>query len=336
MPLDLRVFTEPQQGAGYDDQLAVAQATERLGFDGFFRSDHFLAMGADGAPGPTDSWTTLAGLARETDRIRLGTLVTSATFRHPGVLAVQVAQVDQMSGGRVELGLGAGWFEAEHAAIGVPFPPRRIARLEEQLEILTGLWGTPDGERFTYEGEYYRLLDSPGLPKPAQRPLPIVVGGNGPRRTPALAARFAAEYNASFPAVDDLPTLYGRVRAACEELGRDPGELTYSVALTACVGADEAEYRRRAAAIGRDPGELRTTGVAGTVDEVVDVLGRIAGHGTGRVYLQVLDLHDLGHLELIAGEVVPRLGDGDGGPRRPSGSDRPGHRGEGRQGQPAR
>jgi alkanesulfonate monooxygenase SsuD/methylene tetrahydromethanopterin reductase-like flavin-dependent oxidoreductase (luciferase family) len=213
-----------------------------------------------------------------------------------------------MSGGRVELGLGAGWFEAEHAAVGVPFPQRRIARLEEQLEILTGLWATPEGERFSYEGEHYHLADSPGLPKPAQRRLPVIVGGNGPRRTPALAARFAAEYNASFPAVDELPTLYGRVRAACEDRGRDPGELVYSVALTVCGGVDEVEYRRRAEAIGRDPGELRTTGVAGTVDEVVDVLGRLAAHGAGRVYLQVLDLHDLEHLELIAGEVVPQLG----------------------------
>jgi F420-dependent oxidoreductase-like protein len=307
VPLDLRIFTEPQQGASYDDQLAVARATQQLGFDGFFRSDHFLAMGVDGAPGPTDAWTTLAGLARETERIRLGALVTSATFRHPGILAVQVAQVDQMSGGRVELGLGAGWFEAEHAALGVPFPRRRIARLEEQLEIITGLWDTPEGERFSYEGEHYRLVDSPGLPKPAQRPLPIVVGGNGPRRTPALAARFATEYNASFPAVDDLPTLYGRVRAACQKRGRDPGELTYSAVLTVCVGGDEQEYRRRAAAIARDPGDLRTEGVAGTVDDAVDTLGRVADHGSGRVYLELLDLQDLEHLELIAAEVVPRL-----------------------------
>ncbi|WP_447646153.1 LLM class flavin-dependent oxidoreductase [Nocardioides zeae] len=145
--MDLRIFTEPQQGATYDDLLAVAQETERLGFDAFFRSDHYLHMSGDGLPGPTDAWTTLAGLARETSTIRLGTLMTSATFRHPGVLAIQVAQVDQMSGGRVELGLGAGWFEGEHAAYGIPFPDtrERFDRYAEQLEIVTGLWATPEG-----------------------------------------------------------------------------------------------------------------------------------------------------------------------------------------------
>src|SRR5665647_3427779 len=241
--MDLRIFTEPQQGATYDDLLAVAQATERFGFDGFFRSDHYLAMGdSDGLPGPTDAWTTLAGLARETSRIRLGTLVTAATFRHPGVLAIQVAQVDQMSGGRVELGLGAGWYAAEHAAYGIPFPERRFGILTEQLEVITGLWRTPIGQRFDYAGEHYTLVDSPALPKPLQRPrvapgrpgVPIIMGGSG-------------------------------------------------------------------------PAELRLQGVAGTVGEAVDRLGRLAELGVPRVYLQVLDLHDLDHLELVAREVLPQL-----------------------------
>ena len=149
--MDLRIFTEPQAGASYEQLLTVAQATERLGFDAFFRSDHFLTMGGDGLPGPTDAWVTLGALARETSRIRLGTLVTSATFRLPGLLAISVAQVDAMSGGRVELGLGTGWFEAEHTAYGVPFPPlaERYERLTEQFEILTGLWRTPLGETFS-------------------------------------------------------------------------------------------------------------------------------------------------------------------------------------------
>src|SRR5690554_4955256 len=217
--MDLRIFVEPQQGASYGDQLALAQHAERLGFSGFFRSDHYLRMGdGDPGPGPTDAWTTLAGLARETSRIRLGTLVSSATFRHPGVLAIQVAQVDDMSGGRVELGLGAGWFAAEHEAYGIPFPQRRFGLLTEQLEVVTGLWRTPVGERFDHAGEHYALTDSPALAKPVQRVavgpdgrlgespgVPIIVGGLGPRRTPALAARFAAEYNASFPEIDELP-----------------------------------------------------------------------------------------------------------------------------------
>lgn len=313
--MDLRIFTEPQQGASYEDLLRVAQATERLGFDAFFRSDHYLHMGSgDGLPGPTDAWTTLAGLARETERIRLGTLVSSATFRHPGVLAIQVAQVDQMSGGRVELGLGAGWFAAEHEAYGIPFPDKRFGILTEQLEVLTGLWSTPVGERFGHRGDHYTLTDSPALPKPAQHGgrdgaagVPVIVGGNGPRRTPALAARFAAEYNAAFPEIADIPGAFGRVRAACEEIGRPADDLVYSVALVLAVGADEAELARRASAIGREPAELREHGVAGTVAEAVDRLGALGEMGVERVYLQVLDLHDLDHLELVAREIAPHV-----------------------------
>lgn len=318
--MDLRIFTEPQQGATYDDLLAVAQATERLGFDAFFRSDHFLSMSRPGLPGPTDAWTTLAGLARETSRIRLGTLVTSVTFRHPGVLAVQVAGVDQMSGGRVELGLGAGWFAREHEAYGIPFPAKRFGILTEQLEVVTGLWRTPVGETFTHVGEHYTLTESPALPKPVQTAavhdgvrlpgatgVPVIVGGNGPARTPALAARFASEYNAAFPEVADVPALFGRVRAACEEIGRPADDLVYSVALVMCVGADESELARRAAAIGRDVAELREHGVAGTVAEAVDRLGGLRDAGVERVYLQTLDLGDLDHLELVAAEVVPQL-----------------------------
>lgn len=306
--MDLRIFTEPQQGATYDDILAVAQATEELGFDAFFRSDHFLAMGGDGLPGPTDAWLTLAALARETSRITLGTLVTSVTFRHPGLLAVQVAQVDQMSGGRVELGLGTGWFAEEHAAYGVPFPAKRFGMLEEQLEIITGLWSTPVGERYSFDGTHYTLTDSPALPKPVQSPVPVIVGGNGPRRTPALAARFGTEFNAAFPEIDDIPQMFARVRAACEAVGRPADDLTYSAALVMCVGADEAEFSRRAAAIGREPAELREHGIAGTVSEVVDRLGTLAEHGASRVYLQALDLADLDHLDLVAREVAPQLG----------------------------
>lgn len=314
--MDLRIFTEPQQGASYDDLLAVARATEDLGFDAFFRSDHFLAMGGDGLPGPTDAWTTLAGLARDTERIRLGTLVSSATFRHPGVLAVQVAQVDQMSGGRVELGLGAGWFAQEHAAYGIPFPDKRFGLLTEQLEVITGLWQTPVGERFGYAGEHYTLTDSPALPKPVQQRavggaapgVPVIVGGSGPRRTPALAARFASEFNSSFPELADIPDRFARVRSACEEIGRAADDLVYSVALVLCVGKDEAELARRAQAIGREPAELREHGVAGTVSEAVDRLGWLADQGVQRIYLQVLDLHDLDHLDLVAREVAPRLG----------------------------
>ncbi|MDD9206141.1 LLM class F420-dependent oxidoreductase [Georgenia sp. 10Sc9-8] len=306
--MDLRIFTEPQQGASYDDQLALARRTEHLGFSAYFRSDHFMRMGdGDPLPGPTDSWVTLAGLARETSTVRLGTLVTSATFRYPGMLAVQVAQVDAMSGGRVELGLGTGWFGAEHAAYGVPFPERRFGPFEEQLEILTGMWGTPVGERFSFAGEHYQLTDSPALPKPVQDPLPLIIGGGGKRRTPRLAARYATEHNQSFPEKEAIAPQVRRVRAACEEIGRDPEDLVYSVALVLCAGADEAEVARRARAIGREVPELREHGLAGTPAEIVDGLASLAEQGISRVYLQCLDIRDLDHLDLVAAEVMPHV-----------------------------
>ncbi|MFC9998738.1 LLM class F420-dependent oxidoreductase [Nocardia sp. NPDC127526] len=307
--MDLRIFTEPQQGASYDTLRTVAKATEDLGYDAFFRSDHYLAMGdADGLPGPTDAWITLAGLARETSRIRLGTLVTAATFRHPGVTAIQVAQVDAMSGGRVEFGFGAGWFEAEHAAYGIPFPADKFPRYEEQLAVITGLWSTPLGEKFSYAGEHYTLTDSPALPKPAQPKIPVLIGGTGAKRTPRLAARYADEFNAPFQSPEASADLFDRVRKAAKEAGRDPNELTYSNALVACVGASDAEVARRAAAIGREVDELKTNGLAGSPDEVVEKIGRYAETaGTTRIYLQILDLGDLDHLELIADKVMSRL-----------------------------
>lgn len=307
---ELRIFTEPQQGATYDDLLAVAQTAERLGFGAFFRSDHYLGMGTAGLPGPTDAWLTLAALARETSTIRLGTLMTSATFRHPGPLAISVAQVDQMSGGRVELGLGAGWFEAEHTAYGIPFPDvrERFDRFAEQLAVIRGLWTTPEGERFAHDGEHYPISDSPALPKPVQRPHPpILVGGLGKRRTPALAAAYADEFNLPFVGLDRTREQFARVRAACEAIERDPGELVWSNALVVCVGRDDAEVARRAEAIGREPDELRAHGVAGTPQQAVETIAAYAAAGAQRVYLQVLDLGDLDHLELIAAEVLPHV-----------------------------
>ncbi|GAB7007741.1 LLM class F420-dependent oxidoreductase [Nocardioides sp. AN3] len=310
--MDLRIFTEPQQGATYDDLLAVATTAEELGFGAFFRSDHYLTMGGDGLPGPTDAWVTLAGLARETRRIRLGTLVTSATFRLPGPLAIAVAQVDQMSSGRVELGLGAGWFGAEHEAYGIGFPDtrERFDRLEEQLEVITGLWAT-DGD-YDFTGKHYEVVRSPGLPKPVQRGgcrggLPVIIGGHGKKRTPALAAAYADEFNVPFASVEDVSTQFGRVRDAVDAAGRPADSMTYSTALVVCVGGDEAEVERRAAAIGRETGELRQNGVAGTPEEAIATLTAYAEVGVERVYLQVLDLADLDHLRLIAAEVMGRV-----------------------------
>jgi len=273
--VEICTFIEPQNGATYDDQLAFAQATEELGFHGFFRSDHYLAFAGSGMPGPSDSWTILAGLARETTRIRLGTLVSSATFRHPGVLAIQVANVDAMSGGRVELGLGAGWNEAEHAAYGIPFPARRFGLLEEQLAIITGLWAS-DGP-FDFGGEHYRLDGAPALPKPVQARVPVIVGGGGPTRTPALAARFATEYNFFDREPSVAAERFATVRVAAEAAGRDPEELRYSV--------------------------VKSLGDGIALREVAAKVAHARSLGVDRLYLQFLDHLDLGYLESVA-EVV--------------------------------
>jgi F420-dependent oxidoreductase-like protein len=309
--VDFRVFVEPQQGASYADQLAVAQAAESLGFSAFFRSDHYLAMSGDGQPGPTDSWVTLGGIARETSTIRLGTLVTSATFRHPGPLAISVAQVDEMSGGRVEFGIGTGWFEKEHLAYAIPFPPlrERFARLTEQLELITGLWGAPVGETFDYAGTHYAVNNSPALPKPVQRPHPpIIIGGSGATRTPRLAATFADEYNVPFAPMDTISTQFDRVRAAVDAVGRPADSMTYSAAFVVCAGRDEAEIAKRAAAIGREVEELQSNSpLAGTPAQIVDQLGAYAGIGLQRVYLQLLDMSDLDQLQFFADEVQRQL-----------------------------
>ena len=306
--MDLRIFTEPQQGASYDELLAVAQRAETLGFDAFFRSDHYLKFGeATGLPGPTDAWVTLGAIARETKRIRLGTLVTAATFRYPGPLAISVAQVDQMSGGRVELGIGAGWYDAEHAAYAIPFPStgERFERLEDQLAIITGMWEAPEGETFSYEGRHHAVVDSPGLPKPVQRPRPpIIIGGWGAKRTPRLAATYADEFNVPFSPVDAFAGQIEHVVRACEAAGRDPATMVRSVATIACVGSDEAEYATRAEAIGHEPGELRVNAIAGLPEEAAEKVAAFAAAGAGRCYLQVLDVRDLEHLDLLASALM--------------------------------
>ncbi len=315
--MDLRIFTEPQQGAAHADLLAVARATRDGGFSAFFRSDHILRMGdGPGLPGPSDSLVNLGAIAAQVPDIRFGTLVASATFRHPSMTAIATAQIDDISGGRMELGLGSGWYEAEHTAYGIDFGASfgdRFDRLTEQLEVITGLWATPEGGSFRYTGRHYRLDGAPGLPKPRQTgasgtpKLPIIVGGHGPRRTPALAARFADEFNVGFVDLDSTVAQFERVRQACGRAGRDPASLVYSTAHTVCVGRDEAEFERRAAAIGRTPQEARTSPFAGTVREVVDTVHAWHAAGVQRGYLQVMDLTDLDHIALVGAEVLPAV-----------------------------
>ncbi|WP_154942065.1 LLM class F420-dependent oxidoreductase [Micromonospora palomenae] len=308
------VFVEPHRGASYDDQLRFARLVEAGGFDGFLRADHYQAMGDEpGLPGPTDAWLTLAALARETTRIRLGTLVTSATFRLPGPLAVMVAQVDQMSGGRVELGIGAGWYEREHTSYGIPFPAvgERFDRLAEQLEIVTGLWRTPVGDTYTHLGDHYRLVDAPALPKPVQRPgPPVIVGGRGPKRTPELAARYADEFNMPFKSVEETAAAYERVREACDRTGRaESGRapLVLSAGVVVAIGRTDAEARRRAAPLHVKSALPPEDPVVGSPAQLIDRLGEFAAIGATRVHLRLIELDDLDHLELIAGEVLPQL-----------------------------
>jgi F420-dependent oxidoreductase-like protein len=309
--MELRIFCEPQQGASYVDILALALAAEEGGFGAFFRSDHYLKMGqVSGLPGPTDAWITLAGLARDTSRIRLGTLLSSATFRLPGPLAITVAQVDAMSGGRIELGLGAGWFEQEHSAYGIAFPTLRdrFEKLEEQLTIISGLWSTEVGATFDFSGKHYSLSNSPALPKPVQTPRPpIIVGGHGRKVTPRLAAKFADEFNVPFAPYEVCRSQYKLVDEACQAIGRDPHSIVHSAALVVCCGQDESEIARRALNIGRDVTELKENGIAGTPAEVVGRMLHFGELGISRLYLQVLDMKDLDHVRLIAEEVLPRV-----------------------------
>jgi len=307
--VELRTFTEPQQGAAYDDLLAVALASEAAGYAGFMRSDHYLVMGGgSGLPGPTHAWITLAGLARDTNTIRLGTLVSPATFYQPGPLAIAVAQVDQMSGGRIDFGFGAGWYEAEHGAYGLDFPEigERFDRYEEYLEQIVGLWSTPEGETYSHQGQFHSFTDSPALPKPTQRPgPPVIIGGRGKTRTPRLVARYASDFNVPFMALADIAETIARVDAACEAIDRDPSTVVKSAALIACVGATGADIKRRAAAIGRDVDELGKKGVAGTYDEAIAKLADYAAAGIDRVYLQFMDPADLDHVSEIGANVLP-------------------------------
>jgi F420-dependent oxidoreductase-like protein len=305
--MKLRVLLEAHHGATYAQTLALARATEEAGFEGFFRSDHYLGVEA-GNPRfePTDSWTTLAGLARDTERVRLGTLVTAATFRLPGVLAVTTATVDAMSGGRVELGLGAAWYAQEHARFGIPFPPigERFDRLEEQLAIVTGLWTTPAGEPFSFAGKHYQLQEARNFPRPVQSPRPpIIVGGGGPRRTPALAARFADEFNGGFG--DGVAERFARFRRICEETGRDPATVRLSAVLPVFCGADEAEAARRSATMAGHP--LQRAAACGRPDAVVARIEDLAEAGARTVYFHIFDAEDVEHIRLLGAEVLPRV-----------------------------
>ncbi|MEQ3549569.1 TIGR03560 family F420-dependent LLM class oxidoreductase [Pseudonocardia nematodicida] len=300
---------EPRHGARYDEILALARATEAAGFDAFFRSDHLMGVDPrDPAYRPTDCWTTLGGLARDTRRVRLGALVGAATFREAGLLATIVASVDEMSGGRVELGLGTGWYEREHAAFGIPFPPtgRRFDRLDEQLAVVTGLWrAARTGTPFSFDGEHHRIDDNHSPPHPVQTPHPpVIVGGTGPKRTPAIAARYADEFNGALGR-GDLADRYAVFDRACEAIGRDPATARRSAVLPVACGASAAEVERRGAVIGSEL--MRAHAAIGGPQHLVDRIAGLADSGADTVYLHVYDIHDLDHIALIGAEVLPHV-----------------------------
>ncbi|MFC5233946.1 LLM class F420-dependent oxidoreductase [Pseudonocardia zijingensis] len=305
----MRVLMEPRHGARYADIKALALATEEAGFDAFFRSDHLMGVDpADPSYLPTDCWTTLGGLARDTTRVRLGSLVTAATFREPGLLAAIVASVDDMSGGRVELGIGTGWYEREHQAFGIPFPSRRerFDRLEEQLAVITGLWSGPG---CTFAGTHHRIADNRTPPRPVQRPHPpIIVGGSGPKRTPAIAARYATEFNGALTlggGTEALRERFANFTRACAAIGRDPADAHRSAVLPVACGATPAETERRAAVIGSEL--MRANAAIGSPAQVAERIGELADAGADTVYLHIYDIHDLDHIALIGAEVLPHV-----------------------------
>jgi F420-dependent oxidoreductase-like protein len=304
----LRILLEPHHGATYKQILSLAQAAEEAGFDAFFRSDHYLGIDAgDTTYQPTDSWTTLAGLAVQTNQVRLGTLVNASTFRLPGQLAVEVATVDQMSGGRAELGIGAAWYEREHQYFGIPFPAlsERFDRLEEQLAILTGIWDTRPGERFSFEGKYYQVQDCASIPRWASRPK-IIIGGAGVKRTPTLAAKYADEFNGALGL--DLRARYANFRRICEDVvGRDPAGVRLSATVPTCIGAGPADLERRKESLGEPGARLLAAGVTGYADDLVAVIEDLAGQGADTVYLHVYGPSDVAHIELLGEQVVSRF-----------------------------
>jgi F420-dependent oxidoreductase-like protein len=313
----LCLMIEGQEDVTWPQWIALAETCERVGLEGLFRSDHYVSVDEGATRGSLDAWTTLAGLAARTERIRLGTMVSPATFRHPSVLGRAATTVDHISGGRAELGLGAGWYEREHRAFGFPFASlgERMEVFEEQTEIIVGQWTT---ESFSYSGRHYRLDDCAALPRPLQRPHPpVIIGGSGKRRTVEVAARLGQEYNVVGPTVDECRALRGRMDEACARHGRDPATLVLSAMCTVVVGADTAEAEARAQRLvdlGFEQGDgasllaqNRDTWVCGTVDEAVTRLRELADAGVERMMLQHLLHDDLDAVELFGRELVPAV-----------------------------
>jgi F420-dependent oxidoreductase-like protein len=314
------LMIEGQEDVTWEQWLALAEATERLGFDALFRSDHYAGI-PDGGLGALDAWATIAALGARTRTLRLGTLVSPATFRHPSVLAKSVVTADHVTGGRVEAGMGAGWFEREHTEFGFPFSPvpERMDVLEEQVEIVHRSWDRSEPE-LTFEGRHYRLEGCRALPKPVQEPHPpLILGGQAGPRSAALAARWADEYNVNFATLDQIRERRVRLDVACAAAGRDPASLRYSLMAGTLVGANEEELLGRAARLMEVDGEkgdpkawiegLRDEWIVGTIQEVLDRLGELARAGVQRVMLQHRLHDDLEAVAQIAEQIIPAVRD---------------------------
>jgi F420-dependent oxidoreductase-like protein len=313
--MDLCLMIEGQEGVSWPQWLDLAGACEQHGIGTLFRSDHYMSLdGQHPERGSLDAWGTLCALAAATTTLRLGTMVSPATFRHPSQLAKIVTTADHVSGGRVELGLGAGWHEREHAAYGFPFAPMRIRLdvLEEQLQIVLGTWGSGPDQPLRFEGEHYHLDDLDAQPGPVQTPHPpLIMGGSGGRRSAALAARYADEYNTPFPALDEVRERRAALERACADAGREM--LPFSVMTGVVLGADEAELRDRAARLEERSGFARLVEeppsgwIVGTIEAAAEQLGALAAAGVDRVMCQHLLHDDLDAVALIGEQLAPAV-----------------------------
>ncbi len=310
--MQLCLMIEGQEGVSWPQWVALAQACEAHGIPALFRSDHYLNLdGAHPERGALDAWATVNALAAVTTTLRLGTLVSPATFRHPSALAKMVVTADHVSGGRVELGLGAGWHEPEHEAYGFPFPPTRIRMeiLEEQLQVIRGSWADAP---FSFDGRHYQLRDLVAQPKPVQRPAPpLIMGGLAGPRSAGLAADHADEYNTVFPTVDEVRERRARVDAACIERGRDP--IPFSVMTGVIIGESDAELARRRAQVAEISGNpgLRDAvpngWIVGTVDQAQEQLLALRDAGVSRVMCQHLAHDDLDAVALLGSALAPAV-----------------------------
>lgn len=316
-PLRFAVMLEGQEGVTWPQWLAIARTCERLGFEALLTSDHYLSVVQTDEPGSNDAWTLLGALAASTERLRLGTMVSPVTFRLPSVLAKAATTVDRISGGRVDLGMGAGWWEREHRSHGVPFPstPERFAMLAEQLEIVHGLW-TEDA--FSFRGRYYEIEDSSFLPKPVQRPHPpIVLGGKGGPRLANLVARWADEYNRVGGTPEEVGAAFERVGDALDRAGRDRTSVTRSFMTWVFVGRTDVEWKARVDTARRmDPTagpfdryleDLSRDCIIGTVGQAVERMRAYARAGVERFVLNHELFDDLEHLELLASDIIPEV-----------------------------